>query len=130
MLKGDPPRLTNTLDEPPPISIMEPSRPDPTLPTTELAVTLGEAEWSDVTLYHNDKPIPTGLKPDIKPLPSQFTTKVRLVKGTNRFTAMASRDRSYNSLSDPVEISYEGPAEPSRLHIVAMGVGGYDVSGD
>ena len=125
LLGGEPPRLARELDEPPPISIVPPVRDDPTVPDTELSVTLGAADWTDVALYHNDRPIATGLESAKKPFPEQFPVKTRLVKGTNRFHAMASREGAYSSISEPVEIEYEGPMEPGRLHVVALGVGAY-----
>jgi hypothetical protein len=125
LLTGEPPRLAS-LDEPPPISIIPPVRPDPTLPETELTVTLGQTEWTDVAFFHNDKPIATGLENSKKPYPPQFPVKTSLVKGVNRFAVMASLKNAYNSLSDAVEIPYEGPAQPSRLHVIALGVGKYD----
>ena len=64
---------------------------------------------------------------DIKPpLPDQFAVQVRLLPGTNRFYAMASRDGAFDSRSSDVEIAYEGKLEPGRLHIIALGVGNYD----
>ena len=100
-------------------------RPDPTLPETELTVSLGGADLKDVRLYHNDRPIPTAW-PSRKPFPPQFPVRVRLLKGTNRFYAMASRDGTYDSRSDEVEVSYDGPMEPGRLHVIALGVGDYE----
>ena len=123
MLEGKALRLDRRARRTPPVSILQPVRPDSTLPETELAVTLGDARWSDVTLFHNDRPIETGLeKRQCPPL----TVKTRLVKGVNRFAVMASRENADTSLSDPVEVTYDGSMEPSRLHIVALGVGDYD----
>ncbi len=52
--------------------------------------------------------------------------QVRLLPGTNRFYAMASRDGAFDSRSADVEIPYEGTLEPGRLHIIALGVGNYE----
>ena len=122
MLDGKALAATDELEESPPISILQPLRPDPSLPDTELAITLGDARWSDVTLYHNDSPIATGLEKRKPPI----TVNTRLVKGVNRFAVMASREGVCTSLSDPVEVTYDGSMDPSRLHIVALGVGSYD----
>jgi uncharacterized caspase-like protein len=51
--------------------------------------------------------------------------RVHLIKGPNRFYAMASREGAIDSRSDDVEITYDGPMEPGRLHVVALGVGDY-----
>lgn len=126
LLGGEPPRLARELDEPPPISIVPPTRDDPTVPDTELTVTLGTAGWTDVGLYHNDRPIATGLEHAKKPLPEQFTVKTRLIEGSNRFYVMASREGSYSSISEPLTVEYQGPMEPSRVHVIALGVGAYE----
>ncbi|WP_165230976.1 WD40 repeat domain-containing protein [Aquisphaera insulae] len=124
LLVGQAPR-PNPLEEAPPISILEPARPDPSIERTTLRVTLGDANWSELALYHNDRPIPTGLDPARRPFPSEFRVDVRLVKGENRFSVMASRDGSYASISDPIKVVYDGPMEPGRVHVVALGVGAY-----
>jgi len=124
LLSGKPAPLVQRADAAPPVSIIPPVRSDSTLPETELRVSLGGADLKDVRLYHNDRPIPTGLDPR-KPLPTQFPVRVRLLEGTNRFYAMASRDGAIDSRSDEVEVLYDGPMEPGRLHVVALGVGDY-----
>jgi hypothetical protein len=50
------------------------------------------------------------------------------VKGSNSFYAMATatgREGSWDSRSDEVEIAYDGPSDPGKLHILALGVGDY-----
>ncbi|QEH33813.1 WD domain, G-beta repeat [Aquisphaera giovannonii] len=123
LLVGQAPRA-EPLDEATPVSILEPSRPDPSLEKTTLQVTLGEGPWSDVVLYHNDRPIPTGLDRS-KKIPDHFTVEVRLVKGENRFNVAASRGGVYPSVSDPVRLVFDGPADPGRVHVIALGVGDY-----
>jgi WD40 repeat protein len=125
LLTGKPPRSVPQVEETPPVSIIPPVRSDPSLPYTELTVSLGETDLKDVRLYHNERPIPTGLDPR-QPLPPQFPVRVRLLKGTNRFYALASREGTFDSRSDEVEIPYDGPVEPGRLHVVALGVGDYE----
>jgi hypothetical protein len=39
---------------------------------------------------------------------------------------MASRDGAFDSRSQEVEIRYDGPIDPGRLHVLALGVGGYE----
>ena len=121
MLEGKALVSTGEPEDSPPISILQPLRPDSSLPDTELAITLGDAGWSDVTLFHNERPIETGLEKRKPPI----TIKTRLVKGVNRFAVMASGEGVGTSLSDPVEVTYDGSMDPSRLHIVALGVGSY-----
>ena len=121
MLEGKALVATGKPEDSPPISILQPLRPDSSLPDTELAITLGDAGWSDVTLFHNERPVATGLEKRKPPI----TIKTRLVKGVNRFAVMASGEGIGTSLSDPVEVTYDGSMDPSRLHIVALGVGSY-----
>jgi WD40 repeat protein len=125
LLTGKPLRPVQQVEEAPPISIIPPVRSDTSLPYTELTVSLGASDLKDVRLYHNERPIPTGLDPR-KPLPSRFTVRVRLVDRSNTFYAMASRDGTFDSRSEEVEVPYDGPAEPGRLHVVALGVGDYE----
>ncbi len=114
------------LDPPSPVAIDPPLRADPTQPEAQLTMSFGAPDLKDIRLYHNGIPIPNGLE-DIKPpLPDQFPVRVRLLPGTNRFYAMASRDGAFDSRSADVEIPYEGKLEPGRLHIIALGVGNYD----
>jgi WD40 repeat protein len=123
LLNGQSPRLTR-LEDAPPVAIVPPVRPDPTVPETELTLALGASDLEDVRLYHNDRPIPTGLGRS-KKLPAQFRVRARLLPGANRFYAMASRQGAFDSRSGEVVIPYEGPIEPGRVHVVALGVGNY-----
>jgi WD40 repeat protein/uncharacterized caspase-like protein len=113
------------LDSPPPIAIDPPLRDDPTLAEAQLVLALGAANLKDVRLYHNGVPIPSGLEDSKPPLPESHKVRVRLLPGSNRFYAMAARDGAYDSRSQEVEIAYDGPSEPGRLHVVALGVGAY-----
>ena len=121
---GKTPGVTK-LDEPPPVSIEPPFRIDPSLPETQLTVVLGARDLKDVRLYFNDQPIPSGLEESRPILPERFQTRVRLIKGDNRFYAMASREGAYDSRSPEVVVPYDGPTEPGQIHIVALGVGDY-----
>ena len=55
MLDGRALAATGAFGDSPPVSILQPLRPDSSLPETELAITLGDVRWSDVTLYHNER---------------------------------------------------------------------------
>jgi WD40 repeat protein len=114
-----------TLAPPAPLAIDPPLRDDPAHAETHLTISLGSADLSDLRLYHNGIPIPTGLEDARPPLPEQFTVQVRLLPGTNRFYVMASRDGAFDSRSADVEVDYEGTLDPGRLHVVALGVGNY-----
>jgi WD40 repeat protein len=124
MLGGKSAPQAQQAEEAPPVSITPPVRPDPSLPYTELTISLKATELKDVRLYHNERPIPTGLDPR-KPLPPRFPVRVRLLKGSNRFYALASREGAFDSRSDEVDVPYDGPLPPGRLHVVALGVGDY-----
>ena len=98
-----------------------------------MTITLGSADLKDVRLYHNNVPIGSGLETkredDETPSgPGRISVPVRLVKGSNNFYAMATatgRAGSWDSRSDEVEIAYDGPSDPGKLHIIALGVGDY-----
>ena len=131
LLSGQPFENVAQLDEPPPIAIEPPSRIDPAKPDAQLTVVLGSRDQHDVRLYQNNVPIVTGLETEERPGPAgppRITIPVSLVKGVNRFYAMATaagREGSYDSRSPEVEVPYGGPTEPGQLHVVALGVGDY-----
>ena len=110
----------------PPVAIDAPLRTDPTQAETRLTVSLGSADLKDVRIYHNGVPIPSGLEDMQPPLPDRFPVQVRLVSGPNRFYAMAGREGAFDSRSEDVEVPYQGPIEPGRLHVIALGVGNYE----
>jgi WD40 repeat protein len=114
------------LEPPPPVAIDPPLRTNPAQPETQLTISLGSPDLKDVRLYHNGIPVPSGQEDAQPPLPDQFTVPVRLLPGTNRFYAMASRDGTFDCRSSEVEIPFDGAVEPGRLHIIALGVGNYD----
>jgi WD40 repeat protein/uncharacterized caspase-like protein len=133
LLRGENPRLQRQPEEPPPVSISVPPRSDPTIPQTRLTITLGAndpKEIRDVRLYHNDILVPCGWDEHRVRLPktASFDVVVRLLPKPkrNRFYVMASRDGAYDSCSPVVEVDYTGPMEPARLHILALGVDGYE----
>src|SRR5262249_4778005 len=114
--------------EPPPLAIDPPLRPDPDQPETELTVLLGSKDLKDVRLYHNGIPVSSRREGEPGGLPERLPVRVRLLKGTNQFYAMASREGAYDSRSpEPdVQIPYVGPMEPGLVHVVCLGVGKYD----
>jgi WD40 repeat protein len=121
-------------NEAPPI-LVEPILPsDATQPVAAVDILLGSDGLTDVRLYHNDRPVATGLEKEARPVrgaeggPLRTTVPVALLKGANRFHAKASyqgRKGVFDSLSPDVEIAYEGPANNGRLHVLALGVGDY-----
>jgi WD40 repeat protein len=128
-------------EEPPPIAIELPGPVDPGRADARLTITLGSDELQDVRLYHNNVPVRSGLEAEggvgdgAPARGGRITIPVRLVKGPNRFYAMATtarRGETFDSRSPEAEVDYEGPPEPGegppepgRLHVVALGVGDY-----
>lgn len=114
------------LQQPPPLAIDPPPQVDPKVPETRLTVSLGSKDLKDLRLYHNGVPVTGGLEDASEPLPERKEIAVRLVRGVNRFYAMASQEGAFDSRSQEVEIDYEGSVDPGRLHVLALGVGGYE----
>ncbi|HKM55908.1 MAG TPA: hypothetical protein VJY33_21055, partial [Isosphaeraceae bacterium] len=114
------------LQPPPPLAVDPPPRINPKEPAARLTVSLGSKKLKDLRLYHNGVPVAGDLDDATAPLPERKILVVRLVPGVNRFYAMASQDGAFDSRSQEVEIPYEGPVEPGRLHVLALGVGGYE----
>jgi WD40 repeat protein len=113
--------------DPPPVTLSAPPRPDPTLPETTLTVALGAEDLKDVRLYHNDVLIPTGRdETDRSQANLRFDVAVHLVPDRNRFYIMASKEGAYDSCSNIVEVDCAAPMERGQLHILALGVGGYE----
>jgi WD40 repeat protein len=115
-----------SLDPTPPVAIDPPSRPDSAQGEVELIVALSSNDLKDVRVYHNGIPIQSGLEEARRQLKDRFAVRVRLLPGTNRFYAMASRDGAFDSRSEDVEIAYDGPVAPGRLHVIALGIGNYE----
>jgi hypothetical protein len=113
--------------DPPPVTVSVAARPDPTLPETTLTITLGAEDLKDVRLYHNDVLIPSGWG-DNEPHPEKlrFDVPVRLLPDRNRFYVMASKDGAFDSCSNVVDVDCAAPMERGQLHILALGVGGYE----
>jgi WD40 repeat protein/uncharacterized caspase-like protein len=128
-VSGTPPALKAAGEEPPPLSVDSPQRAEATGPEAEVVVRLASKDLKDVRLYHNQVPIATDGNPPPQadgPVGEQ-RAKVRLVKGRNRFYAMASKEGAYDSrTSEPdLEIDYDGPMEPGLVHVVSIGVSNY-----
>ena len=125
LLGGEKPRALPKAEEPPPISVSVPPRSDPGLPLAMLTVTLGATDLKDVRLYHNDVLIPyTAVGPleDMK-----FDVEAPLVPDRNRFYVMASREGAYDACSKIVEVDYAAPRERGQVHVIAIGVGSYQL---
>jgi WD40 repeat protein/uncharacterized caspase-like protein len=129
LLVGEGPGLKEKPQEPAPISIRVPPRNDPTQSDIRLTINLGTDNFREVRLYHNDVPIPTGWEPGAKPgheaAPTSLEVPVKLISGENRFYVMASQEDAYDSCSGVVEVDCEARMERGRVHILALGVGGY-----
>src|SRR5262249_2061953 len=55
----------------------------------------------------------------------RFAVSVRLRRGWNRFYAMAQWRNNADTRSPELEVFYNGPEPPGRLHILALGVSRY-----
>jgi WD40 repeat protein len=114
------------LEEPPLITIDPPNRPDDSKPSAVLTLNLNAADVKDVRLYHNGVPVPCGVDVEGRTSASRkIQVPVRLLKGVNRFYAMAGRATTYDSRSADIELEYDGVQAPGQVHIVALGVGDY-----
>ncbi len=122
---GEITKVSLKMDDTPLLAIDPPARVDLSNPETVLTVSLNANDLRDVRLYHNSVPIPCGIEPDAPSAAKKFQVRVRLLKGLNRFYAMASREGAPDGRSHDVLVRYEGPMEPGQLHVVAIGVGGY-----
>ena len=119
----DPPR------EPEPrlaIDPITPSKLGPEDREVELSISLSAPDLQEVRLYQNGVPIRG--EPDLSRGPGdvRLTTRVALRSGTNRFYAMASRPGAIDGRSNVVEVDFDGPDDPGRLHILALGVSKYE----
>jgi WD40 repeat protein/uncharacterized caspase-like protein len=111
----------------PPRLAIDPPRVVAGRPLAELTVATGEGALTDLRLYHNGVPVQSA--EDLAVVPHRrFTARVPLRKGVNRFYVMASRAGAagVEGRSDEVEVRYDGPDSPSRLHVLALGVSRYD----
>jgi WD40 repeat protein len=122
----------------PPIRfVYQPKQPPPSLaigaapPTSakreiDLDIALGESNLSNLRLYQNSIPVRDAsdfVTRDAK----RLTVKTQLRRGLNTFYVMAGRgaDDAIEGRSNSVEIRYDGPEVPGRLHILALGVNAY-----
>ena len=125
--EGLPPVPEPKLPQPATLTIMPPVRDNPDDPSVNLTVALDGTEGlTDLRLYHNGVPIPTRLEEKPGPPPPRISVKVHLMKGLNRFYAMASREGAPDGRSSEIEIRYNGPMPPGRVHVIALGVGDYE----
>ncbi len=125
VLEDQPPaQLAAVLAEPEPVVLTPPRERSTRTADMTLEIALGSADFKDVRLYHNDVLVEGGFEQGT-PGSLSRAVKTRLLPGINRFYAMAGREGSFDGGSKVVEIEYLGPPEPSRLHVVALGVGDY-----
>lgn len=122
---GEPVTAKAPTVEAPGIAIQTAERADSSKPEAELTVSLNSADLNDVRVYHNGVPISCGFEPGQPIGTKRFPLRVRLLKGTNRFYAMAGREGAADGRSRDVVIQYDGPMEPGRLHVLSLGVGDY-----
>ncbi len=125
LIQGHDPARQPGVSEAPPIVIAAARRENPKDPEARLTIAFGSDRFQDVRLYHNDVPIPSGWEPGMA-ADRPMEVPVRLVDGTNRFYAMASAEGSYDSLSKVVELDYQAPARRGRVHVLTLGVTGYE----
>jgi hypothetical protein len=78
-----------------------------------------------VRLYHNGSVIRSELEEAIPADGAPHALKVNLVSGVNRFYAMAGKPGAIDGRSNEVEVTYAGPTDPGRVHVVSIGVGDY-----
>ena len=125
LLAGEKPRAAPPAAEPPLISLGAPPRSDPALPNARLTITLGAKDLKDIRLYHNDALVPyTASGP---PEDLSFDVETPLVPDRNRFYVMASREGAYDACSKIVEVDFEAPRERGQVHVLAIGVGSYQL---
>jgi WD40 repeat protein/uncharacterized caspase-like protein len=117
VVRADPPRLA--LDEPPP--------PEPGRGEVELTVALGSDDVADLRLYQNG--IPVRSDDDFAREPGRARVRVSLLPGENQFYAMAGRAQAIDGRSNDVRVRFDGPRQPVRLHVLALGVGAYEAPG-
>ncbi|HEU5118546.1 MAG TPA: caspase family protein, partial [Isosphaeraceae bacterium] len=126
-LKPNPEGPRELLSPPPAIAIDPPSLVDG---QAEITLTLGHAAPESIRLYHNGIPVRSGLE-DFEVMsqdPTRVHTRVQLIQGANRFYAMASSPGDASSVdgrSRDIALAYT-ESRPSRLHVVALGVGEYN----
>lgn len=126
LLTGTVPPEAQPLAEPPPLAIEPLEGQDPARAEGRLVISVGAANLHDFRLYQNDVPISLEGE-ELKAVSTgRVTARVHLVRGLNRFYAMAGKDGAYDARSPDIELAYNGPAESSRLHVIALGVGDYE----
>jgi WD40 repeat protein len=95
----------------------------------ELTIALGEEQLKDLRLYQNGIPVWEDDAAEAGVPARARRVRVALKKGLNRFYAMAARDDARGPVvgrSQDVEVRFDGPASPGKLHVLALGVSAYD----
>jgi WD40 repeat protein len=109
--------------EPPRIAIEPPQHRLSQASSDQLTVSLGMQPIQELRLYQNTVPIE--IEPATWQGRSEVTIPVTLLKGQNRFYAMASIPNALDGRSNEVDLVYRGPEDEPRLHILALGIGQY-----
>jgi WD40 repeat protein len=129
LARGESPKLEWPSEpQPPRIFIEKPAQPKSESRDFLLRLAF-DADIDDLRLYRNDRPVPL-LDPEgreiTRPDPAgKLLARVRLLQGENRFFAMATRPGALDGRSDDVLVFSTLPDEPSRLHVLTLGVGDY-----
>lgn len=113
---------------PPPALVIDPlAVPDLKERDVELTIALADPKLKleNLRLYQNGVPVQEGQ--DFQPVgqSGRFSAHVRLKSGVNRFYAMAGRPADIDARSGDVEVRFDGPDEPGRIHVIALGVKDY-----
>jgi WD40 repeat protein len=109
--------------EPPRIAIEPPPHRLSQAPADRLTLSLGTQPIQELRLYQNT--IPIEIEPATWQGRSEVTVPVTLLKGQNRFYAMASIPNALDGRSNEVDLVYRGAEDEPRLHILALGIGQY-----
>jgi hypothetical protein len=112
---------------PPPALAIDPPPSDIAVRDIDLKVSVADPELDiqQLRVYQNGVPVQEAS--DLRRLDSKghYGARVRLARGVNRFYAMAGRPGDIDARSEDVDVRYDGPEPPSRLHVLALGVKEY-----
>lgn len=115
--RPEPPNLA--IDRPPQDTLHAPNR------TVELTISAAQTGLANVRLYQNGIAVQADSDLVAQGDPRHMRAQVTLRKGVNRFYVMASRPGTIDGRSNEVQIDYDGPDNPGRLHVLAIGISQY-----
>ncbi len=142
--RGIRPKAPEWPSEPPPrLTIDEPAQPAQKERVLPLTISLGEPGLANVRLYQNGVPVMSvedfNAASEVMSVEDlnaasgkrRFSAKVALRHGLNRFYVMAGRPGATDveGRSPVVEVRFDGPDTPPRLHVLALGVSRYKKDG-